>query len=142
MSVVYVLTTPIPKDDDDATVKELKKTDKWDNDDYVGRGLILNGMSDSLFDIYQSVESSKEPWDSLKARNMAEDASSKKFFVSNITNYKMTDSTQVMEQHNELLSILGSRSLDHPCCGVLPSCLSAVILSLIMSLKCEHGVVN
>ncbi|GJW28879.1 zinc finger, CCHC-type containing protein [Tanacetum coccineum] len=38
---------------------------------------------------------------------MAEDASSKKFFVSNFTNYKMTYSRQVMEQYNELLGILG-----------------------------------
>ncbi|GJT07468.1 hypothetical protein Tco_0841930 [Tanacetum coccineum] len=59
MSVVYVLTTPIPED-----------------------GLILNGMSDSLFDIYQNVESSKELWDSLEAKYIVEDASSKKFLVS------------------------------------------------------------
>ncbi|GJX56086.1 hypothetical protein Tco_0285983, partial [Tanacetum coccineum] len=61
MSVVYVLTTPMHEDGgDDATVEQIKKRDKWDNDDYVYRGLILNGMSDSLFDIYQNVESSKE----------------------------------------------------------------------------------
>ncbi|GJY41654.1 hypothetical protein Tco_0428924 [Tanacetum coccineum] len=36
------------------------KRAKWDNDDYVCRGLILNGLSYSLFDIYQNVESSKE----------------------------------------------------------------------------------
>nr|GEX11380.1 zinc finger, CCHC-type [Tanacetum cinerariifolium] len=105
MSVVYVLTTPIPKDSDD--VEQLRKRAKWDNNDYVCRGLILNGMSDSLFDIYQSVESFKELWDSLDAKYMSEDASSKKFLVSNFTNYKMTDSRRVMEQYNELLGILG-----------------------------------
>ncbi|GJS84144.1 zinc finger, CCHC-type containing protein [Tanacetum coccineum] len=63
ISVVYVLTTPIPDDGDDAT-------------------------------------------DSLEAKYMAEDASSKKFLVSNFTNYKMTDSRPVMEQYNELLGIL------------------------------------
>ncbi|GJY77451.1 hypothetical protein Tco_0482567 [Tanacetum coccineum] len=43
MSVVYVLTTPIPKDGgDDETVEQLKKRAKWDNDDYVYRGLIPN----------------------------------------------------------------------------------------------------
>ncbi|GKC21749.1 zinc finger, CCHC-type containing protein [Tanacetum coccineum] len=65
MSVVYVLTTPIPKD-----------------------GLIRNGMSDSLFDIYQNIESFKELWDSLAAKHMVEDASSKKFLVSCII-YKL-----------------------------------------------------
>nr|GEZ89281.1 zinc finger, CCHC-type [Tanacetum cinerariifolium] len=42
MSVVYVLTTPIPDDVDDATVDQIWKRAKWDNDDYVCRGLILN----------------------------------------------------------------------------------------------------
>nr|GEY09965.1 zinc finger, CCHC-type [Tanacetum cinerariifolium] len=42
-SVVYMLTTHIPDDCDDATVKQLRKRAKWDNDDYVCRGLILKG---------------------------------------------------------------------------------------------------
>ncbi|GJR31428.1 zinc finger, CCHC-type containing protein [Tanacetum coccineum] len=103
MSVVYVLTTPIPGDGDDATVEQLRKRSKWDNDDFVCRGLILNGMSDSLFYIYQNFESSKELWDSLEAKYMAEDASSKKFLVSNFTNYKITASRPVIEQYMELL---------------------------------------
>ncbi|GJU87367.1 hypothetical protein Tco_1294913 [Tanacetum coccineum] len=42
MSVVYVLTTLIPEDGgDDATVEQIRKRAKWDNDDYVCRGLIL-----------------------------------------------------------------------------------------------------
>ncbi|GKD34873.1 hypothetical protein Tco_1250382 [Tanacetum coccineum] len=79
MSVVYMLTTPIPKDGENATVEQLRKRAKWDNDDYVYRGLIHNGMFDPLFDIYQNVKSSKELWDSLEAKYMVEDASSKKF---------------------------------------------------------------
>ncbi|GJZ67571.1 hypothetical protein Tco_0630811 [Tanacetum coccineum] len=76
ISVVYMLTIPIPEDGgDDATVEQIRKRNKWDNDDY--------------------------------AKYMAEDVSSKKFLVSNFTNYKMTDSRPVMEQYNELLGILG-----------------------------------
>nr|GEW15419.1 zinc finger, CCHC-type [Tanacetum cinerariifolium] len=41
------------------------------------------------------------------AKYMAEYASSKKFLVSNFTNYKMTDSRLVLEQYNKLLGILG-----------------------------------
>ncbi|GKC24792.1 zinc finger, CCHC-type containing protein [Tanacetum coccineum] len=113
MSVVYVLTTPMPKDRGDTPiVVQVRKRAKWDNDDYVCRGLILNGMSDSLFDIYQNVETSKELWDTLVAKYMAEDASSKKFLVSNFTNYKITNSRPVLEQYNELLGIL-SRFTQH-----------------------------
>ncbi|GKB45704.1 zinc finger, CCHC-type containing protein, partial [Tanacetum coccineum] len=83
MSMVYVLTTPMPEDGgENLTVKQVKKRAKWDNDDHVCRGLILNGMSDSLFDVYQNVETSKELWDTFEAKYMAEDASSKKFLVS------------------------------------------------------------
>nr|GEW17692.1 zinc finger, CCHC-type [Tanacetum cinerariifolium] len=84
MSVVYVLTTPIPEDGgENPTVDQVRRRVKWDNDDYVCRGLILN------------------------AKYMVEDASSNKFLVSNFTNYKMTDSRPVLEQYNELLGILG-----------------------------------
>nr|GEZ45783.1 zinc finger, CCHC-type [Tanacetum cinerariifolium] len=59
---MYVLTTPIPKDGEKATREQIRKTNKWDNDDYVCRGLILNSVSDLLFDIYQNFKSSKELW--------------------------------------------------------------------------------
>ncbi|GKA56197.1 zinc finger, CCHC-type containing protein [Tanacetum coccineum] len=107
MRVVYVLTTHIPEDGENATVDQIRRRNKWDNDDYVYRGLILKGMSNPLFNIYQSVESSKELQDSLEAKYMAEDASSKNFLISNFSNYKMINSRPVMEQYNELFGILG-----------------------------------
>ncbi|GJY90338.1 hypothetical protein Tco_0505534 [Tanacetum coccineum] len=82
MSVVYVLNIPNPDKGDDATVEQIRRRNKWVNDDYVCR-------------------------DSLEVKYMVEDASSKKFLVSNFTNYKMTDSRPVMEQYNKLLGILG-----------------------------------
>nr|GEV96678.1 zinc finger, CCHC-type [Tanacetum cinerariifolium] len=108
MSVVYVLTAPVPEDgDENPTIDQIRKRAKWDNDDYVSSGLILNGMFDFLFDVYQNIKTSKELWDTLEAKYMAKDASSMKFFVSNFTNYKMNDSKPVLEQYNELLGILG-----------------------------------
>ncbi|GJS08322.1 zinc finger, CCHC-type containing protein [Tanacetum coccineum] len=107
LKVVYVLTTPMSELLEDATVKAIRIRAKWENDDYICKGHILNGMSDSLFDVYMNVESAKELWDSLESKYMAEDSSSKKFLVSNFNNYKMVDSRPVMEQYNELLRILG-----------------------------------
>nr|GEW89605.1 zinc finger, CCHC-type [Tanacetum cinerariifolium] len=37
MSVVYVLTTLMPEDGENATVKQIKKRSKWENHDYVCR---------------------------------------------------------------------------------------------------------
>ncbi|GJY04934.1 zinc finger, CCHC-type containing protein, partial [Tanacetum coccineum] len=77
LKVVYFLTTPMPQLLEDDTVKAIRRRAKWENDDYICRGHILN-----------------------------EDASSKKFLVSNFNNYKMVDSKPAMEQFNELLRIL------------------------------------
>ncbi|GJW78374.1 zinc finger, CCHC-type containing protein [Tanacetum coccineum] len=81
LKVVYVLTTPMPELLEDATVEAIGDAKVVENDDYICRGHILNGMSDSLFDVYTNVESAKELWDSLESKYMAEDSSSKKFLV-------------------------------------------------------------
>nr|GEW80367.1 zinc finger, CCHC-type [Tanacetum cinerariifolium] len=75
LMVVYVLTTPMPELMEDDTVEAIRRKEKWENDDYICRGRILNGMSDSLFNVYQNVKSAKELWDSFKSKYMAEDAS-------------------------------------------------------------------
>nr|GEV29784.1 zinc finger, CCHC-type [Tanacetum cinerariifolium] len=85
MSVVYVFNTSFLEDGENSTIEQIRKRNKWDNDDYACRELC----------------------DSLEAKYMAEDASRKKFLVSNFANYKMIDSRPVMEQYNELLGILG-----------------------------------
>nr|GFC08363.1 zinc finger, CCHC-type [Tanacetum cinerariifolium] len=77
-------TTSILEDGENSTVDQIGRRAKWDNDDYVCR----------------------------EAKYMAEDASSKKFLVSNFTIYKMTNSRSVMEQYNELLGIL-DRFIQH-----------------------------
>nr|KAJ0219335.1 hypothetical protein LSAT_V11C300134630 [Lactuca sativa] len=110
LKVVYVLSTPmpvLPESVEDEPLEAKRRRSKWENDDYICRGHILNGMSDSLFDIYQNFESAKELWDSLESKYMAEDASSKKFLVSNFMGYKMIYSRPVMEQYHEILRILG-----------------------------------
>nr|GEV61498.1 zinc finger, CCHC-type [Tanacetum cinerariifolium] len=90
----------------DETLELTKKRCKWENDDYICRGHILNCMSDALFDLHQNVGSAKKLWDQLESKYMIEDASSKKFLVSNFNNYKMFDSKSVMEQYHELFRIL------------------------------------
>ncbi|GJY84244.1 hypothetical protein Tco_0497620 [Tanacetum coccineum] len=77
-------TTPMPEDGENATVEQIRKRSKWENGDYVCRDIILNGMFDSLFDIYQNVESGKELWGSLEAKYMDDDASSKKFLDDDV----------------------------------------------------------
>ncbi|CAM8996966.1 unnamed protein product [Rhodiola kirilowii] len=70
LKVVHVLSTPIPVVSDNAPTEVIRKRSKWENDDYICCGHILNGMSDSLFDVYQNVEFAKELWDALEAKYM------------------------------------------------------------------------
>ncbi|KAK9669324.1 hypothetical protein RND81_13G123300 [Saponaria officinalis] len=44
LKVVYVLSTPRPEERDDETLEETRKRNKWENDDYICRGHILNGQ--------------------------------------------------------------------------------------------------
>nr|GEY80877.1 zinc finger, CCHC-type [Tanacetum cinerariifolium] len=48
MSVVYMLTTHIPEDGENATMEQIRRGNKWGNDDYVCRGLILNGLQHKM----------------------------------------------------------------------------------------------
>nr|GEU38895.1 zinc finger, CCHC-type [Tanacetum cinerariifolium] len=76
---------------EDDTVEAIRRKAKWENDDCICKGHILNGMSDSLFDTYQNVESAKELWDSLESKYMAEDASSKKLLKCGKTGHFKRD---------------------------------------------------
>ncbi|GKC52861.1 zinc finger, CCHC-type containing protein, partial [Tanacetum coccineum] len=51
MSVLYMLNTPILEDGENATVEQIRKRAKWDNDDYVCGGLILNEQYNELLGI-------------------------------------------------------------------------------------------
>jgi len=69
-------------------------------------GRILNSMSDALFDVYQSMGSTKEHWEALENKYMSEDASSKNFVVSQLNNYKMVGERSVLDQLHEIQQIL------------------------------------
>nr|GLL41629.1 uncharacterized protein LOC109192662 [Ipomoea trifida] len=68
LNVAYVLSTSKPVEQENETLEAPRRRLKWENDDLACCGHILNGMSDTLFDIYQYEESSKDLWDVLEIR--------------------------------------------------------------------------
>ncbi|GJY61550.1 hypothetical protein Tco_0462207 [Tanacetum coccineum] len=86
------------------------KLDKFERVDFRRWQKKMHFLFSSMSVVYvlTTPYSEDEQWDSLEAKYMAEDATSKKFLVSNFTNYKMTDLRPVMKQYNELLGILGT----------------------------------
>nr|GEX13473.1 zinc finger, CCHC-type [Tanacetum cinerariifolium] len=67
MNVVYVLTTHISKDGgDDATVEQIRKRAKWDNDDYVCKGLILKVNMDEAIQVSCIIDKLPPSWKDFK----------------------------------------------------------------------------
>ena len=106
LNVAYVLKTPYPEEQENETLAQTRERTKRENDDYICKGHILNALADSLFDIYQLVETAKELWDTLEAKYLTEDATSKKFLVSHFMKYSMVDNKPVMDQFHEIQHIL------------------------------------
>ena len=98
LQVVYVLNSPKLVETENETIADTRKRQKWETNDEICKGYILNAMSDSLFDIYHSVLITKELWDRLEMKYIQEDVTNKKFFVSKFNNFKMVDGRPVMEQ--------------------------------------------
>ncbi|KAJ9536784.1 hypothetical protein OSB04_un000008 [Centaurea solstitialis] len=106
LNVSYVLTKPYPEEHEDETLTAARERLKFENDDFICRGHILNAMSDPLFDVYQNVETAKALWKALEQKYFTEDATSKKFIVSKFNSYKMVDSRPIMDQMYEIEHIL------------------------------------
>ena len=58
--MIYVLTTLKPQECEDETLVEIRARQKQEQDDYVFKGHVCNGMSDTLFDQYHNKPTSKE----------------------------------------------------------------------------------
>ncbi|GKD46143.1 zinc finger, CCHC-type containing protein, partial [Tanacetum coccineum] len=78
LKVAYVLTKLYPEESEDETLAASRERLKFENDDFICRGHILNAMSDPLFDVYQNYSTAKELWNALEERYFTEDATNVK----------------------------------------------------------------
>ena len=107
LNLAYVLEEPCPNapssgvaSDEATLIKE--QVAKWQYDDYLCKNYILGGMSNKYYDqYYVKCKYAKEIWDTLQAIYLAEEASSKKFLVSNYMEFKMVDDKSITEQVQE-----------------------------------------
>ncbi|KAL5563884.1 hypothetical protein UlMin_033631 [Ulmus minor] len=66
--------------------------DAWKYSDFLCRNYVLNGLTNSLYNVYSDKKMVKELWESLEQKYKSEDAGSKKFVVGRFLDYKMVDS--------------------------------------------------
>ncbi|XP_060972678.1 uncharacterized protein LOC133038526 [Cannabis sativa] len=114
--VAYVLTvlkpvvseTPPPAEKKDEVEKyesQVKERDSWVENDFLCKNFILNGLSDDLYDYYNSDKSAKEIWEALQKKYDTEEAGTKKYAVSRYLKFQMTDDKSVEAQSHELQKI-------------------------------------
>lgn len=97
--MAHVISTPKPEEEENETLELTRRRIKWENDDFICRGHILDSMKDPLFDIYQFHESANILWNSIQDNTWPKnDASSKKVLVNA---YKMVDNRPIIDQFHD-----------------------------------------
>ncbi|KAL2466756.1 Uncharacterized protein Adt_42607 [Abeliophyllum distichum] len=65
--------------------------DAWKHSDFLCKNYILNGLDNTLYNVYCSKKSVKDLWKSLERKYKTEDVETKKFVVGKFLDYKMVD---------------------------------------------------
>jgi len=107
--VAYVLNTDIPVVPEDA---EMEVKDKMtmelairNENDYLCKNFILNGLANDLYDYYSPYKSAKLVWLALEKKYDTEEAETKKYVVSRYLKYQMSDDKSVKSQSHEIQKI-------------------------------------
>ncbi|GFY95015.1 hypothetical protein Acr_10g0004000 [Actinidia rufa] len=69
----------------------VAKVEAWKHADFLCKNYILNGLENTLYNVYCTIPTAKELWDSLDKKYKTEDAGTKKFVVGRFLEFKMTD---------------------------------------------------
>ncbi|CAL5423953.1 unnamed protein product [Camellia sinensis] len=99
---------------EDAPTLNEGKTDRqvvvtinaWKHADFFCRNYILNGLDNTLYNVYSPIKTAKELWEFLEKKYKTEYAGSKKFLVVKFLDFMMVDSKTVISQVQDLQLIL------------------------------------
>ncbi|KAL5834982.1 hypothetical protein ACOSQ4_014479 [Xanthoceras sorbifolium] len=94
--VVYVLTTE--KSILSLSPATPKEYESWVENNFLYKNYVLNGLSDDLYNYYNSNKSAKEIRDRLQIKYDTEEAGAKKYAVSQYMKYQMADDKSVEAQ--------------------------------------------
>ena len=74
--------------------------------DFLCKNYILNGLNNTLYNVYSPIKTARELWESLDRKYKTEDAGMKKLIVGKFLDYKMVDSKTIISQVQDLQVIL------------------------------------
>ena len=106
LNLVKVLKEDEPKSKEGDDMQVIAAIDAWKQSYFLCKNYILNGLENTLYNVYSPIATAKELWESLEKKYKTEDAGLKKFMVGRFLEYKMVDSKTVMSQVQELQIIL------------------------------------
>ncbi|XP_043710155.1 uncharacterized protein LOC122659065 [Telopea speciosissima] len=91
------------------TPVQKQQRQKWEQEDFMCKGYILNGLSNTLYDVYEykfAYSTLRELWEDLDKKYKIEDAGNKKFLVSKLFDYRMVGDKFIISQTYELQDLM------------------------------------
>ena len=104
--VSIACTTEEPKiSQSNPTEEHIKNLVVWIETNFICKNLILNGLTDELYNYYSTISTVKEVWDMLYNKYDTEEACSKKYPIGRYLQYQMTEDGSVETQSHEIQKI-------------------------------------
>ncbi|CAL9001519.1 unnamed protein product [Prunus brigantina] len=88
------------------TTEAIAAADAWYHSDFLCKNYILNGLDNTLYNVYSPIKTAKALWESLDKKYKTEDVGMKKFVVGRFLDFKMVDSKMVINQVQELQVVM------------------------------------
>ncbi|XP_073120925.1 uncharacterized protein [Henckelia pumila] len=103
LNLARFLSEDAPKlKEGEGDVESVSALEAWNHSDFLCQNYVLNGLADSLYNVYCEKKTAKELWESLDREYKTEDAGAKKFLVGRFLDFKMVDSKPVISQVQEI----------------------------------------
>ena len=92
--------------ENEADRQVVAAVDAWKHSDFLCKNYILNGLDNTLYNVYSLIKTARELWESLDRKYKTEDVGMKKCVVGKFLDYKMVDSKTIISQVQYLQVIL------------------------------------
>lgn len=96
------LTETVPAQSKDGQESINVVIEAWKQGNFLCRGYILNGLDDSMYNVYSPKKTSKELWESLAKKYHLDDTGTKKFVVGKFLDFKMVDGKDLLTRIEDL----------------------------------------
>ena len=92
--------------EEECDIQVISAIDAWKHSDFLCKHYVLNGLIDSLYNVYYIKSSTKELCEYLDRKYKTEDVRTKKFIMGRFIDFKMVDSKTVTSKVQELQVII------------------------------------